>query len=145
MLLKIFKDVVESVPNLTDTEVQICSYLLHTIAKLTFHNKKNQDYLIKKKGYEYVKGVIATSQDILLLQGAICSFANLAETNDGSLVLWCSGSLPFIIQRTKVSLANIRKYLDVTKRKAATFKHALRDLELCLVALWKLSSGTGTD
>lgn len=142
MLLKIFKDVVESVSTLTDTEVQICSYLLHTIAKLTFHNKKNQDYLIKKKGYEYVKGVIATSQDLLLLQGAICSFANLAETNDGSLVLWCSGSLPFIIQRTKVSLANIRKYLDVTKRKAATFKHALRDLELCLVALWKLSSGT---
>jgi len=142
MILKIFKDVVESVQNLTEIDVQICSYLLHTIAKLTFHNKKNQDYLIKKKGHEYIKGVIATSQDLLLLQGAISSFSNLSETNDGSLVLWCSGCVPFLIQRTKVSLANIRKYLDVSKRKTATFKHALRDLELCLVAIWKLSAGT---
>jgi hypothetical protein len=82
MILKIFKDVVESAASLTEIDIQICAHLLHTTAKLTYHNKKNQDYMIKKKGYEYIKGVIATSQDLNLLQGAICTFANLSETSN---------------------------------------------------------------
>jgi hypothetical protein len=81
MILKIFKDVIESAQSLTETDIQICSYLLHSTAKLTYHNRKNQEYLIKKKGYEYIKGVIATSQDLMLLQGAICTFSNLCETS----------------------------------------------------------------
>jgi len=82
MILKIFKDIVEISPTLTETDIKICSYLLHTTAKLSFHNKKNQDYLIKKKGYDYIKGVIATSQDLSLLKGAIATFANLCETSN---------------------------------------------------------------
>jgi len=81
MILKIFKDIVEISPTLTETDIKICSYLLHSTAKLTYHNKKNQDYMIKKKGYEYIKGVIATSQDLSLLKGSISTFANLCETS----------------------------------------------------------------
>ncbi len=35
---------------------------------------------MKKKGYEYLKGVIITSTDMALLQGAVCTFANLCDT-----------------------------------------------------------------
>jgi len=59
--------------------------------------------------------------------------------------MWCSGIIPFINQRIKVALHNIRKYLDVSKRKSSTFKHALQDLELCFIALWKLSGGSGNN
>jgi len=57
--------------------------------------------------------------------------------------MWCSGILPFLNQRIKVALHNIKKYLDINKRKTSTFKHALKDLELCFIALWKLSGGAG--
>mmetsp|Transcript_19659 Transcript_19659/g.16801 ORF Transcript_19659/g.16801 Transcript_19659/m.16801 type:complete len:197 (-) Transcript_19659:993-1583(-) len=141
MILKIFKDVVENSASLTEVDIQICSHLLHTTAKLTYHNRKNQDYMIKKKGYEYIKGVIATSQDLILLQGAICTFCNLGDTNDGKLVLWCSGHLPILTQRMKIAMSNIKKHLNPKTRKASSFKHALRDMELSLIAVWKFSAG----
>lgn len=156
MILKIFKDVIESANSLTETDIQICSYLLHATAKLTYHNRKNQEYLIKKKGYEYIKGVIATSQDLMLLQGAICTFSNLCETSrtfwnllitldDGKLVLWVAGNLPIIAQRIKIAMSNIKKYLTVKTRKTSTFKHALKDLELSTIGIWKLSMGAGSN
>jgi hypothetical protein len=142
MLLKIFKDVLQTSQALSDVDVQICCYILHTTAKLTYQNKKNQEYLIKKKGYEYIKGVIATSQDLLLLQGAICTFANLSENADARLMLWCGGNLPILVQRVKVAMINVRKNLDPSKRKSNSFKQALKDLELSLLGIWKLSIGT---
>ena len=38
MLLKIFKDILQSSTALGEIDIQICCYLLHTIAKLTYQN-----------------------------------------------------------------------------------------------------------
>jgi hypothetical protein len=58
-------------------------------------------------------------------------------------VLWVAGNLPILGQRIKVAMSNVKKYLTVKTRKTATFKHALRDLELSAIAIWKLSLGAG--
>ena len=40
VLLKIFKDILQSPGELSDLEIQICCHILHSLAKLTYENRK---------------------------------------------------------------------------------------------------------
>jgi hypothetical protein len=40
VLLRIFKDILQSPGELSELEIQICCYILHATAKLTFQNRK---------------------------------------------------------------------------------------------------------
>ncbi len=91
LFIRIFNDITTKSEKIQEIDIDICSCVINFLAKATFKNKKNQDYFLKKKGHEIMKGMIATAQDIHLYNGACALLSNCCISTDSRLLLWCAG------------------------------------------------------
>ena len=65
------------------------------LARLCNKNRKNAEYLVKKKTYELVKGLIISSAGILFQQTVVLA-SHFCYSQDSKLLLWCSGVVSFL-------------------------------------------------
>jgi hypothetical protein len=90
--------------------------VIHFLAKITYKNKKNQDYILQKKGHELIKGVLISAQDMTLFCGSSAVLCNCCFSTDSRLLLWVGGVLAFMKKRIINCCNNLKKSVITDKR-----------------------------
>ena len=112
--------------------MDISRSVTHLLAKLTFKNRKNADYMIQKKSYELIKGILLSAQDQSLFSACCFVLANICYNNDTRLLLWVAGVLNYV-KKTFNQLIQNYKNGD---------NNAKKNIEIALILILRLGADT---